>query len=319
VKLSKHIFGVALIVGSFAAVRAAGHPAAASTSGKMLPNPAPVVAGGAIPTKGLFVTDPATAGILIFRKRTWKEIGSFSYGFERGIWTDQTGNVYVASASCSSCNTGGVGEFPPGSDTPQYTYAAGQGYVPFNVTTDDRGHVYIAYEATGSGNAFVGEYEQGGSTPIASYRMSSFAVGGIAVDDHRDLFVVDSGGVLVEFPRGSTTPRQLGITFNTSYGGLAIDRDRNLIGCNQGSPSSGQSAVVVIAPPYRRVKKFIFGFTTPQSVAFNARESELFVADSGPPYLPGSVYVLTYPSGSLVTQISGLKKPFGVAFSPNSL
>ena len=220
-----------------------------------------------------------------------------------GDWYDSNDNLYVANVL--------------GVNVQQYnasysnvaTYSANL-IDPVDVTVDRRGNVYVA----DYGNFFpsvVVEYPQGSNTPIATCS-TGLANEGVAVDKNGVVFVSGATmgiGKIVEYSSGLAgcpTPTTLGVTLGYA-GGLRVDKHHNLAACDQ----TGH-VVDIIQPPYTSIASTITGANDPFRIAFNAKQSLIYIADPA----DGDVHADKYPSGKNVTtlgSVNGLSDPEGIA------
>jgi hypothetical protein len=228
------------------------------------------------------------------------------------LWYDHQGNLYAANYGAAD-----VTEYSKNSDTPSFTYSSGL-TCPSGVTTDTKLNVYV----TDSCNGNVTEYNQGTSSISVQCTISYVSAKNVAVDASGDVFVsyqATSGhGGIAEYVGG--LGNGCNATFyqpiNGSQGppvqpaGLAIDKKGILILCDVMG-----ARVDVIPPPYSSISKYISGFSSPERIALDKKQSLLFVTDSG----LNETMVLKYPSGKLKTTIpaAGPGSLWGVAAYPN--
>lgn len=244
-------------------------------------------------TRSYAVSFTLTGEVDIFTNKGFKPDGSIAGEFYSpyGVFLDRNGNLYVADLS-------DVTEFAPHSSIPKFMYTA-RACSPMTASVDRRGHVY---EADYCG--FVAEYPQGRNIVLHACSLFSDAVRGVAVDKAGNVFVAyDLGGSsdngrIVEYSGGlkGCKGRVLGVTLDYA-GGIAIDRNGNLIACDMNKP-----AVDVIDPPYKRITRTLgSGFRDPVNVTINLNNTRAFVAD----IVLGRAYVLDYASGKLITTVDG--------------
>ena len=213
-------------------------------------------------------------------KGTYSLKGTITNGLGRpySLWYDRQGNLYAANYGAAD-----VTEYSKNSDTPSFTYSSGL-TCPSGVTTDTNLNVYV----TDSCNGDVTEYNQGISSISVQCTISYVSAKNVAVDASGDVFVsyqATSGhGGIAEYVGG--LGNGCNATFyqpiNGSQGppvqpaGLAIDKKGILILCDV---MGGR--VDVIPPPYSSISKYISGFSSPERIALDKKQSLLFVTDSG--------------------------------------
>ena len=227
-----------------------------------------------------------------------QEIGTITNGLQNylgGIRYDANQNLYVAVGFYGDY----VQEYAKGATSPTFTYSAGLS-APADVTTDSKGNVYIADYL---GNA-VDEFAQASNTMSATCPLNQAE--GIAVDGNGDVFASgQSPNVLVEFKGGLSgcSSTILGPQL-ASTGGLALDSENDLLACDQGI------SVDIIKPPYQSIKRRL-----PLNcfhISLNASNKLLFVASPNN-YM---VWIVKYPRGASVANISEPNQPYGVAVYP---
>ncbi|MBV8724786.1 MAG: hypothetical protein JO078_11510 [Candidatus Eremiobacteraeota bacterium] len=288
-----------------------------------LQNPSMPAAKG-IP-RDLYVADLGakfgTGGIFILKNRSYKEVGAITNGISQadGIWVDQHGNVYAANAS-----GGNATEYAPHGSSPICTYSGATD--PINVSTDAKDHVYVADWNNGSNGAIL-EYKQCKNKIINHYSFNSYTAPEAAVADASgNLFVAyynsqgppSAQGAFEEFAAGSMTPKQLKATVMFP-GGMVVDKHGDLIVADQGTQGQTNGAVDVIAPPYKTPKAIASNLTQPFHLTLNHREKLLFVNSLSLFSAHPTVWVMSYPSGTILTTLNssnGLQYPTGVAESP---
>jgi len=188
-----------------------------------------------------------------------------------------------------------------------FTYSTGMAD-PVDVTTDKHGNVYEAdFNGDVQGGGFVNEYAQQSNTVLASCSPGG-NVEGVAVDKHGNVFVAYDNltadfGTIIEYPGGlaasGCTATVEPITFGY-VGGIALDRQGNLVVCDQTGPGFSGSAVDVLAPPYSAITGTLgSGFADAFHVTIDMAGTQAYVADAG----AADVAVLTYPGGSNVATI----------------
>ena len=238
----------------------------------------------------LLVDDFGTDKVEILKNNSWKEIAEISDGIAGpdGNYVDANGNFYVANYLGPN-----ITEYKPKTTQPSFTYKNAM-TDPVGVSADAGGNVY---EADYNGG-FVGEYAQGVDSVVAAC-FPGGQVEGVAIDRSNDVFVAynrKNDARIIEYMGGLTgcSGKLLGAKLEYA-GGLAIDKDGNLIVCDQAT-----STVDVIPPPYQRVSKTLgSGFEDPFHVTLNRSNTLVFVADVA----WGDVQVLDYPSGAGVAEL----------------
>lgn len=263
--------------------------------------------------KDLYVAAYGGDTVEVLKNKSYKQMGAITNGLDGadGEFLDKAGNLYVANYEGIT-----IAEYAPGATSPSFTYNANMSD-PINVTADAQGNVYEA----DYGSAAVNEYAQESNTAIESCSPGG-GVEGIAVDKHGDVFVdynvsttSSTTGYIVEYPGGlaGCNEQTLGVTLHFA-GGMAIDKHGNLVVCDQEGP-----AVDVIAAPYTHITGTLgTGFADPFHVTISKTNKLAFVADIG----NEAVYVLHYPSGSLVKTLGpsiGITDPSAAVDGPNAV
>lgn len=257
----------------------------------------------------LYVSDAGTHEVAVLDNKTYKEVGTISSGLSNpgGNFLDKAGNLYVAS--------GGVQEYSPGGTSPSFTYDAGLSNA-IDVSVDTRGNVY-AVDLTSKA---VIEYHQQKNAVVSSCSPGGVAVEGVAVDQHHDVFAsvyIEGVAEIIEYAGGlrGCNGTVLGASFKGAPGGMAVDKNDNIIVCAQAVP-----AVYVIEPPYASLTKMLgSGYADPFHVTLSRNNAVAFVADG----INKAVYVLDYPRGDVVTTLSGgehgLSDPVSAVDGPNAV
>ena len=255
-------------------------------------------------------------GSVTIDNRTFTPIRSITAGLAcaMGDWIDANKTLYVADYCY---DLGVVEEYVGRTTTPTFTYLGAGGCLSdtVNVTTDAKDNVYAVDDngngACGPYNVF--EFPQQNNTPIA--KCANGLPAGIALNAKGSVFVSSNatslGGYIVEYPLGlaGCKGKTLGVRLSQA-GGIQVANGNDLVVAD---PQAG--AVLIIAPPYTKITRTLTGFTKPENVALNKRQTLLFVADSG----AGLVWVVNYPSGTPVTALgppNGATAPAGVATFP---
>jgi len=253
----------------------------------------------------VYVTDTASDTVDTFANGTWSQTGDISKGVSapNADNVDAKGNLYVANEG-----TANIVEYKAGGTSPSFYYKSHMTN-PVNVTIDSKGNVY---EADYNGG-YVNEYAQGKDTVL--YSCAPGPVEGVAIDTSGDVFVaynVKPKAQIVEYKGGLSGCKGtvLGAEFDF-VGGIALDKDANLIVCDQDA-----GKVDLVKPPYAKVSRGIGkGFKDPLHVTLNAANTYLFLID----YARSEALVLNYPSGSEVTKLAGLTSPTGAVDSSNAV
>lgn len=282
---------------------------AAGTLRENAPLPGAVAATGVETHKGagvLYVDDAGKQAVDIFKNGSWKKLG----GITGGIgdidlnWVDAKGDFYFAQFSPVD-----IVEYAPGASAPSFTYDSNMEF-PVDVTTDRAGNVYEVDEQTSS----VNEYAQHNNAISASCGNGG-AFLSEAIDSSGDVFVgveIGARGRIVEYGGGlnGCHATQLGVALNFP-GGMALDKNGDIVICDQATNS-----VDIIAPPYNSVSGTLgSGYSTPVSVRLNRRNDEAYVVNEGP---PNDVFVLKYPTGSLIKKLSSKNGISGAAGAVDS-
>jgi hypothetical protein len=272
----------AILVGCSAG--SAGSPAMpASTAASNASVATQVAPGRYAGSKDLYVSDFGTGDVVLLKNKTYKNVGSIFLNSPDGIFLDRKGNLYVASYAGVE-----ILEYAPGGASPFFTYNAGM--------TDP-----IAASVDTSGNVYEGDYNDGSTGSVNEYRQKTNAVAytckpgasveGVTVDSKRDVFVdyvlPSLTGKIVEYKGGlkGCSGTVLGVTL-TGAGGLAIDKNANLIACN--------GVVVIIDPPYNHITGTLGSGYGCGSVSLDRANRLAFITDPA----DADVHVVDYSSGN---------------------
>lgn len=299
------------VPGPSGAAASQGHAVANARSGGLPgfggPARAPIanrIVGTAHKPADLFVSDSASDAVDVLSNKHWKYVTDITSGISGPDGSfDAGGAFYVA-------NYIGITITEYSSPTHlKYTYSAGM-LDPIDVTVDGHGNVYEAdYNYPNALAGYVNEYHQGANT-VAATCSPGGGVEGVAVDKNGDVFAdyntTPSGnGAITEYRHGLSGCKAKVLPVTLAFaGGMAIDKNGNLLVCDQNS-----AAIDVIPPPYTSVSKtFGSGFAIPFHITINAKNTQAYVAD----YSTGEVYVLGYPSGNTIATLGAAN---GISFA----
>ena len=254
--------GVALAFGAAAtAVLFAG---AASTA-------APTLVSARHKAAKVYVSQGGTNAVAIYNAAGHQvgQIGGF--GNPAGLAVDGGDNLYVADDANNV-----VDVFPPGATTPSRVLNDPND-TPKEVAVGSDGTVYASditdYPAT------ITVWAPGSTKPTGSIKdrtVQSFA--GIAFDAKGDLFAawyVRGQGGIDEVPAGSTKPTNLGVNGLYVPIGIKVDKGGNLLVAD-----AGCGCVEIVPPGATAPARSIGGFMQPTELAFNAKETLLYVTDA---------------------------------------
>jgi DNA-binding beta-propeller fold protein YncE len=144
-------------------------------------------------------------------------------------------------------------------------------------------------------------------------------VQGVAVDKAGDVFadvsIGSSGAYITEYQNGLNGCHATILAVSlASAGGMAIDRNSDLIVCDQMGPT-----VDVIAPPYTIVTRTLgSGFADPYDVTLNRKNTLAFVPDA----YYAEVFVIDYATGVIKETLgaaNGLSHPLSAVDGPNAV
>lgn len=304
---SLSVAAIALIAGCSGGITPSAPPALNNVSNL---DPLNMSRRAATIVKDLYVSDFQTGFVEILSNQNYEPIDTIMAGLGNpdGDYLDAKGNLYVA-------NYGGktITEYPPGQKTPSFTYSANM-WAPVNVTVDAKGNVYEADFK----RAQINEYAQ--NTNVQKYSCSPGGnVEGAAIDKRGDVFVDYNvrGGTskVVEYKHTLSGCHETTLEPDFHFvGGIAIDRNDNLIVCDQGSKS-----VDILDPPYTTITSTLgSGYREPFHVTLRRDNKLAFISD---PELP-ALFVLEYPSGKLVVRLgaaNGVGSPGGAVDAPNAV
>jgi hypothetical protein len=257
----------------------------------------------------LYVDDGGNRAVDMFNNGGWKKVGRITNGIGaiNRNWVDTQGNLYLAQFSPVQ-----IVEYAPGGSGPSFIYDSRM-QLPVDVTTDTAGNVYEADELTSS----VNEYARHTNLVSASCANGSALFLSDAVDGNGDVFVgVETGGRgrIMEYSGGlnGCHATKLGVALNFPAG-MALDENGDIVVCDEGNNS-----VDIIPPPYNKISGTLgSGYNWPLTVRINAKNDRAYVVDEGP---PSDVFILNYPSGSLIktlTSKNGVSGATGAVDSDN--
>lgn len=260
--------------------------------------------------KDLYVSDFRTGVVEVLKNGSYILKKKIRKGLNEpdGDTLDNVGNLYVANYAGID-----ITEYAPGASSPSFTYNAGM-VNPVGVSVDRQGDVY---EADYSGES-VREYKQATNAVLYSCAPGG-AVQGVTVDKAGDVFadfsMGSSAASIAEYKGGLNGCHAtiLGVTL-ASAGGMAIDKNNNLIVCDQMGPT-----VDVIAPPYTRVTRTLgSGFADPYDVTLNRKNTLAFVPDA----YYAEVFVIDYATGAITKTLgsgNGISHPLSAVDGPNAV
>jgi hypothetical protein len=266
----------------------------------------PAVSTEAKNTGLLFVADNFNNQIDIFSETKPKRlIGTITNGIASpsGLGVDSSGDLYVANLSANSVAV----YLPPYTLAPTITYAGGF-YDPVAVAIGADGSLYVSDYSDG----LLVEYPPHSTKPSKSISLPG-RPDGLALDGRNNLFVAyesyDFFSGVLEFAPGSTSGKDLGIRVGFA-GGLSFDSSGNLLVVDE---SAGAQSINVYSPGSTKPSQTITdGLLNPISIAFNARQRRLYIADAG----ALDVESISYPGARPIDTFTGFGGPYGVALSP---
>lgn len=220
---------------------------------------------------------------------------------------DRTGDLFVSNVGNAT-----VTVYPPGSTTPSRTYTRGfqqRLSNPLTIALGADGTMYLVNYTLNGNQSQVLVYPPGRMRPSLAIDLTNGA-DGLAVDPTNDLYVsvnTPTDGRVLKFAPGSKTGQDLGISVHFA-GGLALDKDLNLLVCDQTAPA------IDVFPPGATQPSMVInqGFVDPYGVAFGRYFGRLYVADSA----GDDLLEYSYPDGTLIGRIRRQFAAFGVAVSP---
>lgn len=275
----------------------------------------------------LYIDDSGNNAADVIKYNHWTDFeGTISGGMNGvdGNWVDKpvggVRHLYVANYANSN-----ITEYDTAGNL-VFTYSNGIADA-VDVTTDKHGNVYEAdFNFNVQGGGYVNEYAQQSNTLLATCSPGG-NVEGVAVDRHGNVFVAYNNlstdvGTVIEYAGGLINSGCVAtvepITFGY-LGGIALDRQGNLVVCDQTGPSFSGAVVDVLAPPYNAVTGTLgSGYADPFHVTIDMVGTQAYVTDLA----AAAVDVLTYPGGSNVatinsTSTTGVVSPTGAADEHN--
>jgi hypothetical protein len=267
---------------------------------------------------------PTANEVKIFlQSDTSKPVGKILAGINApyGLFVDAQQNLYVTNWN----NT--VTVYHRGRVSPSVIYSQGLNQ-PIAVAVGKDGTVYVSDWNQSQAPFLITVYPKGSTTPSGYLTTgpeggshSGGPVQGLALDASNNLYasyrIYDGSGKahIMKFPPGSTTGTDTGIIIN-SPGGLAFDKNGNLIADDQGGCSGGCfPGVIDVFPPGSTSPSLQIsdGQLDPFGIALNRSEKRLYNADIA---TYAGVHIYEYPSGRFIRDISGFQQASGVATSP---
>jgi hypothetical protein len=255
--------------------------------------------------KTAFIVDLDTQTVELYPagKKNPKQSGSITDGLSEPIndAIDSSGTLYVANNGNDT-----VTEYPLGSSSPSVTLSTSIQF-PNGVTVDSSGTVYVTSGAT-AGQCFVLVFPKGASTPSEQINGFDLPIG-LAVDSKGDLFVADAlKDDVYEVKKGSTTPKELGLTGLQDPTGIAIDPTGNLWVVSYSGNIASEFKIGKTKP----TKTVANGLSGPYSIGF-AKNGQMYIGNSHTQ--PGNVAAFKKNANSPFTTFQ-VDNPTGVALYP---
>ena len=253
----------------------------------------------------LFVSD-SSSGVLIYNPATvnGSPTGSITSGVNvpAQLAVDKVSSLYVANLGNNTITV-----YAKGSKTPKLTISSGLSG-PYGVTVDSTGNVF----ASNLNNNTVVAYHAGQTTPYESIDFSSLGQPvGLGADSMDNVWVAcDTSSAVFEIPKGSTTPKNAGLSglngpIGISFGGSNLTYVSNF-GAN---PSN--------------VQVYTYGTTTPKATITTGIEQNgptLNAVTHANTFFQSnqSFNVVGYKLGgtSPFSTLKGASSPLGIASSP---
>jgi DNA-binding beta-propeller fold protein YncE len=229
-----------------------------------------------------------------------KEEGEITDGIAGpyALFVDKQRNLYVANLS------GGITVYKPGQASPFFSITDVSD--PDGLTVDAAGTVYVS----NFGSNTITEFPKGKTVP-------SLTIGGVqptflATDENDNLYAVVNGMVL-EFAKGSTTGKDLGLDIYEPNA-LEIDRSGNIIAVDK----SASAIDIFLAGKTQPSRQIAVTAGTPVALSLSRSEKELYVSvETGSNYI---VQVLAYPNGStLSNKLTTGADYWPIAVSPDNV
>ena len=268
---------------------------------------APITATG---SAEIFVANGRSSSVDIYEKNPPHHLlGTITRGISgpNAMAVDASGDLFVSNVDNQT-----VTVYAPGHFAPERTYTRGfheRLVNPLTVTVGPDGTMYLVNYTHLGMNSQVLEYPVGSKVPTVAIALNGGA-DGLAVDPNNNLYVsvnFSTGGRILKFTPGSKTGQDLGIHLGFA-GGLALDKQLDLLACDQTAP-----AVDVFPPGATQPSLVLKGpFTNPYGLAFGEFFARLYVADSA----GDDVLIFSYPDGALIGQIKRSFAAFGIAIRP---
>jgi hypothetical protein len=274
--------------------------------------------------KLLFVSDNENNRVLVYNAASKTQnpppIRTITNGVQapNGITTDKSGNLYVANYVANT-----VTIYAPNASAPKTTISNGLNG-PWDVKVDGFGNVFVANVPLYGGTNTVSEYPAGSSSPSDTWSApSGLTISGIALlnptmQGETSIYALAyslngsgfaSGTALTCYP-GSPTCTNLGYSFGQT-GGIAVEQ----------SPTSKPFEWLAVDQYIPGIDIFTQGQSskqlvtggTPEFIALNSTDNELFVADR----FYGRVVEYSFPAGKELNSYSpGGAQVYGVATFP---
>jgi hypothetical protein len=185
---------------------------------------------------------------------------------------------------------------------------------PTGLTVDAAGTVYCANTANGT----ITEYAAGQTSPSLTIQMPQyFTPQYLAMDSSDNLYVAYSGGPkysgVMEFPVGSTTGKDLGLTIGYAAA-LEVDKAGNIVIADMASNE------IDVFPPGQTTpsKQIAVTAGTPFALSLDAAETDLYVTvQAGAGFI---VQDVAYPNGTTMeNKITASDGGWPIAVSPDTV
>jgi hypothetical protein len=241
------------------------------------------------------------SSIAIFSSKG-KDEGEITSGLSNPerLFVDAQRNVYATNIG-SDTITG----YEPGQTSPFLSISDGVDR-PTGLTVDGGGTVYCA----NVGNDTITEYPKGQTSPSLTISVSG-APEYLATDADDNLYA-SVGTEVMEFPKGSTSGKNLGLEIGAP-GALEVDRSGDIIAIDE------SSSTIDIFPAGKTAPSKQIDVTSgdPFGLSLSGNEKELYVSvDVGTTF---AVQVVAYPKGSsLSNKLTGDTGDWPLAVSPDN-